>query len=321
MHASISQRHSIRGATFPTRVQKSRRIVVTKAAATVLDKAAWVEQLKGARADVEAMIKSTHSNPILVRLGWHDSGTYDKNVTAPWPKPGGATASIRFKPEIGHAANAGLQGAVDLVEPIKQKYPLVSYADLYQMASAVAVEVAGGPHIPLRYGRLDVETPEDCSPEGNLPAAGHPFSDGSKTPADHLRNVFYRMGLSDKDIVALSGAHTLGRSRPERSGWGKAETKYTKEGPGFPGGKPGGQSWTADWLTFNNGYFKEIKAQRDAELLVLPTDAAVFEDPAFRPFADKYAEDQDTFFKDYVESHLKLSELGSKFAEGTGITL
>lgn len=25
----------------------------------------------------------------------------------------------------------------------------------------------------------------------------------------HLRDIFYRMGLSDKDIVALSGAHTL----------------------------------------------------------------------------------------------------------------
>lgn len=27
--------------------------------------------------------------------------------------------------------------------------------------------------------------------------------------APHLRDIFYRMGLSDKDIVALSGAHTL----------------------------------------------------------------------------------------------------------------
>ena len=35
----------------------------------------------------------------------------------------------------------------------------------------------------------------------------------------------YYLGL--QDIVALSGAHTLGRSRPERSGWGKPETKYT----------------------------------------------------------------------------------------------
>jgi hypothetical protein len=36
---------------------------------------------------------------------------------------------------------AGLQSAVDLIEPIKQRHPSVSYADLYQMASAVAVEV------------------------------------------------------------------------------------------------------------------------------------------------------------------------------------
>lgn len=49
-------------------------------------------------------------------------------------------------------------------------------------------------------------------------------------PVQHLRNVFHRMGLSDKDIVALSGAHTLGRARPERSGFGKKETKYTKVG-------------------------------------------------------------------------------------------
>lgn len=30
-----------------------------------------------------------------------------------------------------------------------------------------------------------------------------------------------------QEIVALSGAHTLGRARPDRSGWGKPETKYT----------------------------------------------------------------------------------------------
>ena len=34
------------------------------------------------------------------------------------------------------------------------------------MASAVAVELAGGPHIPLRYGRMDAESPEDCTPDG-----------------------------------------------------------------------------------------------------------------------------------------------------------
>ena len=30
-------------------------------------------------------------------------------------------------------------------------------------------------------------------------------------------------------------------------------------------------------------------------------------------YAEKYAEDQETFFKDYAEAHAKLSNLGSKF--------
>ncbi|GBG84802.1 hypothetical protein CBR_g39178 [Chara braunii] len=131
-----------------------------------------VEQLQGARDAIKELIKSKYCNPILVRLGWHDSGTYDKNIKE-WPKCGGANGSIRFKPEIDHGANAGM------------------------------LFVAGGPKIPMRYGRVDVNSPEDCSPDGNLPAAAPP------SPADHLRNVFYRMGLTDKVSVPLPRSHSL----------------------------------------------------------------------------------------------------------------
>ena len=47
----------------------------------------------------------------------------------------------------------------------------------------------------------------------------------------------------------------MGRARPDRSGNGKQETKYTKEG-GTGGGNPGGSSWTVQWLKFDNSYFK-----------------------------------------------------------------
>lgn len=67
-----------------------------------------------------------------------------------WPKAGGATGSIRLNPEKGHGANKGLDGAMAMMEPIKQQFPEVSYADLFQMASAVAVQLAGGPKIPMR---------------------------------------------------------------------------------------------------------------------------------------------------------------------------
>ena len=78
------------------------------------------------------------------------------------------------------------------------------------------VQVAGGPKIDMRYGRTDL--PEDqCGDTDGLPAGNAPFPD-SDGPAGHLRNVFYHMGFNDQEIVALSGAHTLGRAFKNRSG-------------------------------------------------------------------------------------------------------
>ncbi|WOL00878.1 putative L-ascorbate peroxidase 6, chloroplastic [Canna indica] len=287
-----------------------RRAIGSGRGMSVVCAASDPAQLRSAREDIKELLRTTFCHPILVRLGWHDAGTYDKNI-GEWPKCGGANGSLRFEIELKHAANAGLVNALKLIQPIKDKYPGITYADLFQLASATAIEEAGGPQIPMKYGRIDVVGPEQCPDEGRLPDAGPP------SPADHLRNVFYRMGLDDKDIVALSGAHTLGRSRPERSGWGKPETKYTKDGPGAPGG----QSWTVQWLKFDNSYFKDIKEQKDEDLLVLPTDTVLFEDPNFKEYATKYAEDQDAFFKDYAEAHAKLSNLGAKFDPPEGISL
>ncbi|EPS67390.1 thylakoid-bound ascorbate peroxidase, partial [Genlisea aurea] len=269
-----------------------------------------VQQLRAAREDIKKLLETTFCHPILVRLGWHDAGTYNKNIEE-WPKRGGANGSLRFEIELKHGANAGLVNALKLLQTIKDKYSGVTYADLFQLASATAIEEAGGPKIPMKYGRVDVSTPDECPEEGRLPDAGPP------SPASHLRDVFYRMGLNDKEIVALSGAHTLGRSRPERSGWGKPETKYTKDGPGAPGG----QSWTVQWLKFDNSYFKDIKERKDEDLLALPTDSVLFDDPSFKEYAEKYAESQDAFFKDYAEAHANLSNLGAKFDPPQGLSL
>lgn len=60
------------------------------------------EQVKAVRQKLNTLLDSTHANPILIRLAWHDSGSYSADAKdEPWPKPGGATASIRFKPELG----------------------------------------------------------------------------------------------------------------------------------------------------------------------------------------------------------------------------
>lgn len=210
----------------------------------------------------------------MLRLAWHDAGTYDVNT-----KTGGPNGSIRHEEEYTHGSNAGLKIAIDLCESVKAKHPKITYADLYQLAGVVAVEVTGGPTIDFVPGRRDSSV---CPKEGRLPDA--------KQGAPHLRDIFYRMGLSDKDIVALSGGHTLGRAHPERSG--------------FEG------AWTNEPLKFDNSYFVELLKGESEGLLKLPTDRALLEDPEFRYYVELYAKDEDLFFKDYAESHKKLSELG-----------
>ena len=52
--------------------------------------------------------------PVLVRLAWHCSGTYDKETNT-----GGSNgATMRFAPEKDHGANAGLHAAQDFMEPV-----------------------------------------------------------------------------------------------------------------------------------------------------------------------------------------------------------
>jgi cytochrome c peroxidase len=57
--------------------------------------------------------------PVLVRLAWHASGTYDAETNT-----GGSNgATMRFAPEGDHGANAGLKAARDFLEPIKGMSP------------------------------------------------------------------------------------------------------------------------------------------------------------------------------------------------------
>lgn len=57
--------------------------------------------------ECKELIETRNCHPILVRLAWHDSGTYDQRIKD-WPQCGGANGAIRFDPEMNMGANAGL---------------------------------------------------------------------------------------------------------------------------------------------------------------------------------------------------------------------
>ncbi|KAH8645688.1 heme peroxidase [Xylariales sp. PMI_506] len=239
--------------------------------------------------------------PILVRLAWHASGTWDAKT-----RTGGSNgATMRFHPESGHGANAGLNIAREFLEPVKVKFPWITYADLWILAGVAAIQEMQGPAIPFRPGRQDTSDAQLCPPDGRLPDA----SQGSS----HLRDVFYRMGLSDQEIVALSGAHGLGRCHEDRLG--------------FEG------AWTYSPTVLTNHYYDMLLGEkwviRDWEgprqfqgassklLMMLPTDMALVQDEALRPWVERYAADKALFFDHFAAVVTKLFEFGVPFPGGT----
>ncbi|KAK6144506.1 hypothetical protein DH2020_021326 [Rehmannia glutinosa] len=257
----------------------------------------YLKAVEGCKRKLRGLISSKNCAPIMLRLAWHSAGTFDR-----CSRTGGPFGTMRFPAEQAHAANTGLDIALRLLEPIRVQYPILTHADFYQLAGVVAVEVTGGPEVPFHPGRPDSiclivlrvqllrkfadlksQDKEEPPVEGRLPNA----TEGT----DHLRTVFtQQMGLTDQDIVALSGGHTLGRCHIERSGF---------EGP-----------WTENPLIFDNSYFKELLRGETEGLLQLPTDKALLTDPSFHALVEKFAADEDAFFSVYADAHQKLSELG-----------
>jgi len=162
--------------------------------------------------------------PIFLRLAWHSSGTYDAKS-----KTGGSNgATMRWQLEANDPENNGLGLARDLLEKIKAKYPNVSYSDLWIFAAYVFLKSSGGPDIPFCSGRKDAGEDKAIAP-GRLPGAEYgvcPGVDalgrvnGWQNNARHVREVFYRQGFNDRDIVALlCGGHVYGRCHTESSGY------------------------------------------------------------------------------------------------------
>ncbi|KAJ3672845.1 hypothetical protein LUZ60_006219 [Juncus effusus] len=82
---------------------------------------------------------------------------------------------------------------------------VVSCADILTLAAEISVVMAGGTSWQVAYGRRDSMTAYPNEANNKLPS---PFED-----LNALKDKFSAVGLSDADLVALSGAHTFGRAQ------------------------------------------------------------------------------------------------------------
>lgn len=207
--------------------------------------------------------------PGLLRLAFHDAGTFCKKT-----KTGGVSGSISNPEEIKRDVNDGLAKSSNLVLSIKEDLSEISLADVIAVAGAVAVEISGGPVVSVGLGRVDNLEP---APDGRLP--------DENDDADKLVSTFDRMGLSMKDLVILSGAHTLG----------DAEDK----------------PFTDNRLEFDNSYFKNLlKSDVPEHLGRFTSDEALLTQAEMKNLIELYAENEEAFFRDFKEAYVKMTSLG-----------
>jgi cytochrome c peroxidase len=242
--------------------------------------------------------------PILIRLAFHQAATFD-----PADGTGGAgNASMRFPPEADSPDNAGLATARALLADVKRRVgDDLSYADLWSLAGACAVQELGGPDIPWRPGRGDQPTGPSVVPGGRLPDATDP------SPAAIRRLFGRRLGFTDAQAVALIGAHSVGRAHSRSSG--------------FTG------AWTRAPTRFGVGYFDELVRQTwvrrvqtrsgkvrftDAAthtLLMLPSDLALLRDAEYARWVRAFAASRALFFTHFAAAFARLLELGVAFPD------
>ncbi|KAF8080097.1 hypothetical protein N665_0976s0019 [Sinapis alba] len=211
----------------------------------------------------------------VLRLVFHDAGTFELDDNT-----GGINGSIVY--ELERPENSGLKRSLKVLEKAKIKVDEiqpVTWADMIAVAGSEAVSMCGGPTIPVVLGRLDSMQPD---PEDKLPPESLNASD--------LKECFQRKGFSTQELVALSGAHTIGSK-------------------GF-----------GDPFTFDNAYYRILlekpwrsPTSKMTSMVGLPSDHALVDDDECLRWVKQYAEDQDKFFKDFSNAYVKLANSGAKW--------
>ncbi|KAF8675773.1 hypothetical protein HU200_047260 [Digitaria exilis] len=145
------------------------------------------------------------AGPAVLRLFHHDcfvEGCDASILIAP------TTTASAPKVERDMEENRNLaQEAFDTVEmakaAVESKCPgVVSCADVLALAARDYVQQAGGPFYRVKKGRKDSKVSLAGKVRGSLPRAN--------STVDELLRVFAGKGLGAADLVALSGAHTVG---------------------------------------------------------------------------------------------------------------
>ncbi|XP_061356300.1 peroxidase 9 [Gastrolobium bilobum] len=208
----------------------------------------------------------------------------------------------------------------EVIDEIKSKLEVacprtVSCADIVALAARGSTILSGGPNWELPLGRRDSKTASLNGSNKNIPPPN--------ATIENLLTFFKRQGLDEVDLVALSGAHTIGVARCTTF----KQRLYNQNGNNQPDGnleksfyfglktvcpRSGGDNKISPLdfgspRMFDNTYFKLIligKGLLNSDEVLLMGNVK-----ETRELVKKYAEDESLFFEQFAMSMIKMGNL------------
>ncbi|KAF8397011.1 hypothetical protein HHK36_018649 [Tetracentron sinense] len=245
-----------------------------------------------------AVSKEHRMGASLLRLHFHDCFVNANDTSS-------------FTGEKTASPNDGSARGFDVIDTIKSKVEtvcpgVVSCADILAVAARESVVFLGGNSWTVELGRRDSTTASLSAANSDLPS---PTMDLSA-----LISTFSDKGFSAKEMVALSGSHTIGQARckmfrdriyNEANINSSFATSIQSNCPSSGGDDNLSPLDATSPLVFDNAYYKNLLNNKG----LLHSDQQLFNGGSTDSQVTTYSTNSATFLSDFASAMVKMSNL------------
>lgn len=254
-----------------------------------------------------AISKETRMGASLLRLFFHDCFVNGCDGSLLLDDTSSFTGEKRAVPNLNSAR--GFEVVDNIKSAVENVCPgVVSCADILAITARDSVTILGGPNWNVKLGRRDSRTASQSAANNGIPP---PTSN-----LNALVSRFSALGLSTKDLVALSGSHTIGQARctsfrarvynENNIDSSFAQTRQSNcprtNGTGDNNLAPLDlQSPTV----FDNNYHKNLLNRK----ALLHSDQQLFNGGSTDSIVRTYGNNPNTFFSDFAAAMIKMGDI------------
>ncbi|CAI9770754.1 unnamed protein product [Fraxinus pennsylvanica] len=255
-------------------------------------------------AVTKAVFKEHRMGASLLRLHFHDCFVNGCDASVLLDD----TASFTGEKTAGPNNNS-LRG-FEVIDTIKSQLEtlcpqVVSCADILAVAARDSVVAFGGPSWVVQLGRRDSTTASSSAANSDIPSPLMDLKD--------LTSAFSNKGFTSKEMVALSGAHTIGQARcmafrarvyNDSTILSSFATSLKTNCPNT-GGDDNLSPLDASPFSFDNAYFRNLVNNKG----LLHSDQQLFSGDSTDSQVTTYSSNPATFHADFASAMIKMGSL------------